>query len=359
MDKLTAMQAFVRVVEAGTFTKAADNLGLPKPTVTRLVQSLESKLDTLLLNRTTRRVTVTQDGAAYYDRAVRLLSEIDELESSMSRAKVNPRGRLRIDVGSTVAQLLLIPALPDFYARYPQIQIDLGVSDRPVDLIGENVDCVLRGGELTDQSLVARRIGEFHLIVCAAPSYLKRHGTPQHPAELEGDGHQMVHYFSHRTGRIHPFTFHKDGETLEVIGRHSLSVNDSNANLAAGLAGLGVVRTGTFVAAPHFASGALVPLLLDWCTDTIPIHVVYPPNRHLSAKLRVFVDWVAELFARSDLIHRKCSLPRPGCDATPAALPAAGMRPAMAPTFAALQPPAQRAAERPAGPTAGTPAYNP
>lgn len=311
MDKLSAMQAFVRVVEAGTFTKAADNLNLPKPTVTRLVQSLEAELDTLLLNRTTRRVTVTQDGAAYYDRAVRLLSEIDELESSMSRAKVNPRGRLRIDVGSTVAQMLLIPNLPDFYVRYPDIQIDLGVSDRPVDLVGENVDCVLRGGEITDQSLVARRIGEFHLVVCAAPSYLKRHGVPTHPTELEGGAHRLVHYFSHRTGRIYPFTFRKAGEKLEVVGRHSLSVNDSNANLAAALAGLGIVETATFIAAPHFASGALAPLLLDWCGDTLPIHVVYPPNRHLSAKLRVFVDWVADLFARSDLIHRKCGLPKP------------------------------------------------
>jgi DNA-binding transcriptional LysR family regulator len=316
MDKLSAMQAFVRVVEAGTFTKAADNLGLPKPTVTRLVQSLELQLDTLLLNRTTRRVTVTQDGAAYYDRAVRLLSEIDELESSMSHAKVNPRGRLRIDVGSTVGQMLLIPNLPDFYVRYPNIQIDLGVSDRPVDLIGENVDCVLRGGELTDQSLVARRIGEFHLVMCAAPSYLKRHGVPKHPTDLEGEPHQVIHYFSHRTGRIYPFVFERDKEKLEVVGRHALSVNDSNANLAAGLAGLGVIRTGTFVGAPHFATGALVPLLLDWCVETIPIHVVYPPNRHLSAKLRVFVDWVAELFARSDLIQRKCGLPQPAAAST-------------------------------------------
>ena len=311
MDKLSAMQAFVRVVEAGTFTKAADNLGLPKPTVTRLVQSLEQQLETLLLNRTTRRVTVTPDGAAYYDRAVRLLSEIDELESSMSRAKVNPRGRLRIDAGSTVAQLLLIPALPDFYQRYPNIQIDLGVSDRPVDLISENVDCVLRGGELTDQSLVARRVGEFHLIVCASPEYLKRRGMPRHPTDLEGDDHVVVNHFSHRTGRVFPFTFVKEGERFEITGRHALSVNDSNANLAAGLAGLGVFRTATFVAAPYLASGALQPVLLDWCADTVPIHVVYPPNRHLSAKLRVFVDWVAELFAKSEPIHRKCGLPKP------------------------------------------------
>lgn len=312
MDKLAAMQAFVRVVEAGTFTKAADTLSLPKPTVTRLVQSLESELETQLLKRTTRRVTVTPDGAAYYDRAVRLLGEIEELESSMTRAKVSPRGRLRIDVGSTVAQLLVIPALPDFYARYPHIQIDMGVSDRPVDLIGENVDCVLRGGEIVDQSLVARRIGDFHLIVCASPEYLKRHGTPQHPQDLEDESHTVVNHFSHRTGRIYPYVFERENEKLEVNGRHSLSVNDSNANLAAGLAGLGIVRLATFQAAPYLASGALKPLLLDWCATSVPLHVVYPPNRHLSAKVRVFVDWVAELFARSDLIHRKCSLPKPG-----------------------------------------------
>jgi len=310
MDRLLAMQTFVRVVEAGTFTKAADSLAMPKPTVTRLVQTLEAHLQTKLLNRTTRRVTVTADGAAYYDRALRVLSEIDELESSMSRAKANPRGRLRIDVGASVGQLLLIPALPDFYERYPDIQIDLGVSDRPVDLIGENVDCVLRGGELTDQSLVARRIGEFHTIVCASPDYLKRHGVPKHPHELEDGDHTMVSFFSHSTGRVFPFAFRKGNEQIEVQGRHKLSVNDSNANLAAGVAGLGIVRISTFMAQSHIDAGRLQPVLLDWCSESIPIHVVYPPNRHLSAKLRVFVDWVAELFARSDLIQRKCCLPK-------------------------------------------------
>lgn len=311
MDKFIAMQAFVRVVEAGTFTRAADSLAMPKPTITRLIQTLESQLSTKLLNRTTRRVTVTADGAAYYDRALRLLGELEELESSMSHAKANPRGRLRIDVAAAVGQLLLIPALPDFYARYPDIQIDLGVSDRPVDLIGENVDCVLRGGEITDQSLVARRVGLFHTILCASPDYLKRHGVPKHPTDLEEGEHIAVNYFSHRTGRPYPFGFTKDGESIEVNARHKLSVNDSNANLAAGLAGLGIIYTTTFMAQQHIAAGTLQPVLLDWCAEPIPIHVVYPPNRHLSAKLRVFVDWVAELFARSDLIQRKCCLPKP------------------------------------------------
>jgi LysR family transcriptional regulator, regulator for bpeEF and oprC len=313
MDKFTAMQAFVRVVDAGTFSKAADLLNAPKPTVTRLIQGLEAHLQTKLLNRTTRRVTVTADGAAYYDRALRLLGELEELESSMSRAKVNPRGRLRIDVGASVGQLLLIPALPQFYARYPDIQIDLGVSDRPVDLIGENVDCVLRGGEITDQSLVARRIGEFHTIMCATPEYLKRHGVPQHPDELDDERHTVVKYFSHRTGQPFTFSFTKGGESLEISGHQQLSVNDSSANVAAGLAGLGIICVATFQAQSYIASGQLQPLLLDWCSETIPIYVVYPPNRHLSAKLRVFVDWVADLFARSEPIQRKCGLPGSPC----------------------------------------------
>ena len=151
MDKLSAMRAFVRVVEAGTFTRAADSLGAPKAQVSRLVQSLEEELKTRLLNRTTRRVAVTADGAAYYDRASRLLTELEELESSLSRAKVAARGRLRIDTSSSIASLIVIPALPGFYARYPDIQIDVGVSDKPTDLIGENIDCVIRAGEVTDQ----------------------------------------------------------------------------------------------------------------------------------------------------------------------------------------------------------------
>ncbi|MEO8297593.1 MAG: LysR family transcriptional regulator [Burkholderiales bacterium] len=310
MDKLSAMQAFVRVVEVGTFTKAADLLDLPKATVTRLIQNLEAHLQTKLLNRTTRRVTVTADGAVYFDRALRLLGELDELESSMTRAKTNPRGRLRIDVPASLGQLLLIPQLPDFHARYPDIQIDLGVSDRPVDLIGENVDCVLRGGEITDQSLVARRIGEFHTILCATPAYLQRHGLPAHPNELEDGAHRMVNYLSHRTGRPYPTVFQRGNEQLEINARHMIAVNDSTASLAAGLAGLGIVHTATFQAYPHIVSGALKPVLLDWCAETIPLYVVYPPNRHLSTKVRVFVDWVVELFARDDLIARRCCMPQ-------------------------------------------------
>lgn len=308
MDKFSAMQAFVRVVEAGTFTKAADSMAMPKPTITRLIQTLEKELDTKLLNRTTRKVTVTADGAAYYERAGRLLSEMEELEASMSRAKANPRGRLRVDIPSSLGLTVIIPALPDFYARYPDIQLDLGVSDRPVDIIAENVDCVVRGGELIDQSLVARRIGEFYLMSCASPAYLKRHGTPQHPAELE-DSHRMIRYASPRNGKLYSFEYYKDGETVEVGGSYLLSVNDSRAGVVAALAGLGVLHTATFQVQDYISTGELEPLFNGWCTESIPLHVVYPPNRHLSNKVRVFVDWVAELFAKHDLIQRKSTLP--------------------------------------------------
>lgn len=308
MDKFSAMQAFVRVVEAGTFTKAADSIGMPKATVTRLIQTLEKELDTKLLNRTTRKVTVTADGAAYYERAGRLLGDIEELESSMSRAKASPRGRLKVDIPASLGMAVIIPALPDFYARYPDIQIELGVSDRPVDIITENVDCVIRGGEITDQSLVARRIGEFYLMSCASPAYLKRHGVPVHPRELERT-HKLIRYFSPRDGKLYNVTLHKDGEMVEVGGQHQLAVNDSNAGVAAALAGLGVLQTLTFLVQHHISSGALEPLFGGWCSQPKPIHVVYPPNRHLSNKVRVFVDWIAELFSKHDLIQRKSTLP--------------------------------------------------
>ncbi|WP_457279192.1 LysR substrate-binding domain-containing protein [Polaromonas sp. P5_D5] len=308
MDKFSAMQAFVRVVEAGTFTKAADSMGMPKPTVTRLIQTLEQSLDTKLLNRTTRKVTVTADGAAYYERAGRLLGEMEELESSMSRAKASPRGRLKVDIPSSLGLAVVIPALPDFYARYPDIQLELGVSDRPIDILAENVDCVIRGGQITDQSLVARRIGEFYLMSCASPAYLKRHGVPQHPRELQA--HKLIRYFSPRDGKLYTVNLQKDGEVVEIGGHHQLSVNDSNAGVAAALAGLGILQTLTFLVQHHISSGALEPLFNGWCSEAKPIHVVYPPNRHLSNKVRVFVDWIADLFAKHDLIQRKSSLPQ-------------------------------------------------
>ena len=298
MDKLQAMQAFARVVEAGTFTRAAESMDLPKTAVTRLIQSLEDHLKVRLLHRTTRRVGVTPDGAAYYERVIRLLADIQEMEGAVSHARAAPRGRIRVDVASSVANMMIIPALPEFYARHPDIQIDLGVSDRPVDLISDNVDCVVRGGAITDQSLVARRVGSLGHGCCASPRYLAQHGTPAHPADLDGPGHRVVSYFHSVSGRRVPLDFSRDGERYEVFGHHHLGVNDGHAYINAGLSGLGVIQAPDFMIKPHLDAGRLVPFLCQWEAEPVPLYVVYPPNRHLSAKVRVFVDWIADLFAR-------------------------------------------------------------
>lgn len=310
MDQLNAMRAFVRVVEVGTFTRAAQLLDLPKPTVTKLIQQLEAHLRAQLLNRTTRRVTVTMDGAAYYERALRVLSEIDELDSSMALSQARPSGRLRLDAAAPLAIEVILPALPGFHARYPEIQIDIGLSDRPADLIGENLDLAVRAGEIQDQSLIARRVGEMVQITCATPDYLAHHGTPQHPSDLE-NGHSVIGYRAAGTSRTLPLIFATKKETIEVRGKYIVSLNEGTGYLAAGLAGLGVMQVPTFMAQEHIAAGRLVPLLTGWCTAPKPLHIVYPPNRHLSNKVRVFVDWLAELFSKDDLIQRRSSLPAP------------------------------------------------
>jgi len=306
-DQLAAMRAFARVVEAGTFTRASESLGMPKATLTKLIQMLEAHLRTRLLNRTTRRVTVTADGAAYYERAVRLLSDLDELDGSMTTSQAMPKGRIRIDVSATLAMRIIIPALPEFHARYPDIQLDIGVTDRPVNLIAENVDCVVRGGEITDQSLIARRIAELQFITCAAPSYLERHGEPQSPSDLEND-HYLVGYFSPHTGQRWPMTFRLNGNTVEVTGRYIASFNDGTAYVAAGLAGLGVIQVPLFMVQEHILERRLQPILRKWAGEIMPLHVVYPPNRHLSAKLRILVDWLVEIFAKSTAM-RPIALP--------------------------------------------------
>ncbi len=306
MDQLLALRVFVRIAESGAFSKAADSLDIPRPTVTKLVQDLESHLGTKLLQRTTRRVSVTPEGAAYYERAARLIAELEDMDEAATRARAQPRGRLRVDIGSSLANLILIPALPDFRARYPDLRLDLGVSDRPVDLIGEGVDCVIRGGELADTSLVARHIAHLDYVTCASPLYLGARGMPAHPNDLLADdrqrvpGHVVVGYFSSLTGKPFPLHFQRGDEQLVIDGQTSVAVNESTAHLNTLLTGVGLGQTFRFMARPHLASGRLQAVLPDWTRPRHPLHLVYPSQRHLNAKLRVFADWVAGVFAPYD-----------------------------------------------------------
>jgi LysR family transcriptional regulator for bpeEF and oprC len=296
MDKLQAMEVFVQVVDAGSFTRAADNMKLPKATVSTLISNLEAALSVKLLNRTTRQLSVTADGAAYYERCLAILADVQDAEESLSRTRSSPSGRLRVDVPSALGHELLVPALPDFFKRYPDITLELGCSDRPVDLIEEGVDCVVRGGNLIDSSLlVARRIGALHFVTCAAPSYLAIHGRPTHPDDLSR--HQCVNYFSSKTGKIYEWDFVKGSETVRLPVPGYLAVNDSGAYHAAALAGIGIVQIPLFTAQPHVQSGRLELLLEEWRSEPVAMHVLYPHNRHLSAKVRAFVEWVAELFS--------------------------------------------------------------
>lgn len=295
MNKLQAMEVFVQVVDAGGFTRAADNMKLPKATVSTLVQALETSLSVKLLHRTTRHVSVTADGAAYYERCLRILADVREAEESLSRTRLSPSGRLRVDGPTSLSSEVVIPALPDFFARYPDIQLEMGCSDRPVDLIEEGVDCAIRGGQLADSSLIARRVGILHFVTCATPAYLDRYGRPSHPNDLLR--HRCVNFFSARTGKIYDWDFTRDGERVQVALPGDLAVNDSNAYTAAGLAGLGIVQMPNFLMEPMIQDGRFEMILGDWTSDPLPVHVVYPQNRHLSAKVRVFVEWVAELFS--------------------------------------------------------------
>ena len=294
MNKLLAMEVFVQVVDAGGFTRAADHMQMPKASVSTIVQALEKSLSVKLLHRTTRNVSVTSDGAAYYERCLQILADVREAEESLSRNRASPSGRLRVDCSTAIAADIIIPALPDFFARYPDIALELGCGDRPVDLVEEGVDCAIRGGILPDSNLVARRIGVLQFITCASPAYVAAHGTPAHPHDLPR--HRCINFFSAKTGKMFEWDFARGGETIVAATPSNIAVNDSVAYMRAGLAGLGILQAPGYAVDRLIANGTMVAILTDWTTTPLPLNVVYPQNRHLSAKVRVFVEWVADLF---------------------------------------------------------------
>ncbi|MDE1158371.1 MAG: LysR substrate-binding domain-containing protein [Neorhizobium sp.] len=293
MDQLSAMRVFVRVVETGNFTRAATTLNMPKTTVTNMVQALEGHLKTTLLNRTTRRVIVTTDGALYYERATQLLQELEELDGSLSNSQAQPSGRLRVEMAGAFADLVVIPALCDFYQRYPQIRLDIGVGDRLVDYIAENVDCALRGGTPKDQSLIARKVGELRMQTYAAPRYIAKFGAPKHPSELETD-HMSVGYLQAQSGRVLTMDFCRGDENIEIAPRYAVSVNDARSYVNAAITGMGVAQCPRFMVKEAVEKGELVEIFSDWTCEPLPLYIVYPQTRHLSNKVRVFVDWLAK-----------------------------------------------------------------
>jgi LysR family transcriptional regulator, regulator for bpeEF and oprC len=308
LNKIVAMQVFVRIVETGGITRAAESLQMPKATATTLIQQLEAVLGVKLLIRTTRSVNVTTDGAAYYPRCVAILAQIRETEESLAQRHAAPTGRLRVDVPTLMARLVIVPALPSFFARYPDIEIQLGSSERRGDLIEEGIDCAVWSGELEDSRLIARRVGQLYFGTCAAPAYLAAHGHPGHPDDLRQ--HHCINHFSARSGRNFDWVFAKGGTRIQSTLRGNIALDDENSYVTAAEAGLGVAQIPAFVLKEAMERGALELVLGDWFAEPAPLNVVYPENRHLSSKIRVFVDWVAELFSEHDGIQLRSTLSR-------------------------------------------------
>lgn len=292
MDRIELFRIFGRVVECASFTRAADSLGLPRSSVSAAVQELENRVGARLLNRTTRKVSPTHDGSAFYERCQRLVADVEEAEGLFRRNPGQPTGKLKVDVPGRIGRLIVAPALPAFLTRYPGIQIDLGVSDRAIDLIADSVDCALRVGPLTDSGLIARPLGELALINVASPAYLASHGTPQMPSDLPQ--HLAINYTSPSTGRVADWEWEDaDGfHTLQLPAR--VSVNSAEASIACCLAGLGLIQIPAYDVRHHLAEGELVEVLPRFRAAPMPMALLYPHRQHLSARLKVFIDWLEQ-----------------------------------------------------------------
>jgi len=294
MDRFDAMRVFTRVVERRSFSLAADDLGLPRSTVTDAVKSLEARLGVRLLERTTRQVRPTLDGEAHYRRCLSLIADLEDAEGAFGGAR--PKGLLRLEVQGTLARHFLLPNLPGFFAQYPDIEINMSESDRWIDLIREGVDCVLRFGHLPDSDMIARQVVVLERLTCAAPGYLERYGVPADPGAL--DGHRMVGIRSLTTGRLRPMEFMVDGAVREIPLPVIMSVTGPESYLATAKLGLGLVQVPRFHAETDIANGALVQVLSEFPPPTVPVSLLYPRNRQLAPRVRVFIDYVMRAFGR-------------------------------------------------------------
>ncbi|MGV2980873.1 LysR family transcriptional regulator [Camelimonas sp. ID_303_24] len=298
MDRIDQFRIFARVVEATSFTRAAQSLGLPRSTVSAAVLGLEMRLNARLLHRTTRKVSLTQDGRLFYERCLQLLADVAEVED-LFRPSAGPKGTLRIDAPGRIGRLIIAPALPGFLEQYPGVNITLGVTDRAVDLIADSVDCVVRVGPQRDSGLIARPIGALPLINVASPAYLARHGAPATPADL--DGHFAVNYASPSGGRVEAWEWIDNGVQHARPMAARVTVNNAEASIACCLAGLGLIQIPAYDVARHLAAGELVEVMPAWRPEPLPIMLLYPDRRHAPHRLRLFADWLVALLRREAL----------------------------------------------------------
>jgi DNA-binding transcriptional LysR family regulator len=291
MDRIDALRTYVRVAELGSFTQAADSLGLSKAGISGAIRELETQLGTRLLQRTTRKVQMTADGQLFYERCRDVLAEMDDLQAMFQHDDGALTGRLRVDLPVGAARHVVIPALPDFLRAHPRLQLELSSTDRRVDAVREGFDCILRVGTLENSSLVARPLGHFRMVNCASPDYLARHGTPRTLDDLKS--HFLIDYAPALGGRPALFEYVDGGtrRTCEVPA--ALAVNNSDAYQAACLAGLGIIQAPQAGVRELIAQGKLVAILEQYQAPPMPVTLLYPSRRHLSKRVRHFMDWLA------------------------------------------------------------------
>ncbi|CNK35243.1 LysR family transcriptional regulator [Yersinia intermedia] len=295
MDQIQAMRIFVRIVELGSFSRAAEKLQLPRATVSHTLKRLEQRLGVRLLVRTTRQVNITAEGTLYYQRCLQLLSAFEEADSLFSHQRLQPEGKVRIDMPHSLARNVVIPALNDFYQRYPHITLMLGANDSTIDLMREGVDCVLRAWLPHDEQLASRNIGLQPQITCASPAYLAKQGVPQSLDDLAG--HQAVGYFSQINSRDYPLEFVYQGKVENRTLPGILSVSGADAYIAAGVAGLGLIQAPTPGIQSQLAQGELIEVLPHCPPPAMPLFIMFPAGRFLAPRVRVLIDWLIELFS--------------------------------------------------------------
>ena len=303
MDRLEAMRVFTRIVERRSFTLAAQDTGVPRSTVTTVIREMEARLGVRLLQRTTRTVTPTLDGEAYYRRCLAILDDVEDAEGAFRGAQ--PKGLLRIDVQGTIARHFLMPGLPEFFAQHPDIELSISESDRWIDPVQEGVDCVLRYGQLPDSDLVARRVAMLERLTCASAEYLARFGTPTTLDELRG--HRIVGIRALTTANITPLEFGIDGSYRTVELPAILSVTGPESYLKGLQLGLGLAQVPRFHVEADLAAGRLVEILREMPPPSMPVSLVYPRSRQLSPRVRAFLDWAAQAFAAR--LHAKVAEP--------------------------------------------------
>lgn len=298
MDRIEAMQIFVQVVEKGSFTAAADHLQLHRPVPTRAIQTLEQELGVRLLNRTTRKLSVTDEGEDFYQRAVQLLATLEDSFASYSGAQRIPKGRLKVNLAATIAKSLVIPRLPEFQRAYPQIEIHLGVTDQPVDLVDAGIDCVVRLGDLQDSSAVAKRIGQLDMATCAARTYIEQYGMPANLEELRL--HKAINFTSGRSRRLVDWTFNEAGDETRLKLASALVTDNSDALLTCALSGMGIIQGVRLALQPYLDSGRLVEVLPHLPASPKPISILYPHRAHLPNKTAAFIEWL------KDIVNSSC-----------------------------------------------------